>query len=409
MPIHPAIERSITQFRSNPLRTGLALLGIVFGVGSVVAMTSIGQGAQQEILATIDSMGADLVHVKARDLEDDKIAEIVNDSVGLSRADALVLRRAVPDVSAVGYRALFELGVSDLRVPPASVTVYGASENLFDLHGLRVSEGRALLPADHLRARRVVVLGAELARRAFPDGALRKRVRLQYAFFEVVGVLEDRRSATGDLPIDPEVYDRAVVMPHETMIHELAPPPIYGELDLISLRVPTTAATLEAKRVLAPLLELLHGKADDYELVAPEEILRKREAAQATLNAVLIAIAAISLIVGGIGVMNIMLANIMERVSEIGLRRAVGARRIDIRNQFLAESVTICLAGGVIGLVLGLVISYIVAWAVDLPIAFAWVSMVLSFVIAAGVGILFGIMPALRAADISPIEALQHE
>jgi putative ABC transport system permease protein len=169
-----------------------------------------------------------------------------------------------------------------------------------------------------------------------------------------------------------------------------------------------TAATLATKRLVEPLLRQLHGGLDDVQVVAPEELLRQREAAQTVLNIVLLSIAAISLLVGGIGVMNIMLANIMERIPEIGLRRAVGARRADVRNQFLLEAVLICGFGGLLGVALGFGISFGVAFFSGMPVAFPWYAALLSLGISALVGVTFGSMPALRAANINPIEALQH-
>ncbi len=412
--LRAAVTQCLSQFRSNWLRTLLTLLGIVFGVGSVIAMGSIGEGAQREILAAIEDMGANATHVKAMAVEEAKIGDVINDSVGLHRTDVAALRRVLPMASAVAYRAGHEVRVTDLRVQRHELKVFGISRGFLGLHRLETAAGRGLLGVDHGQYRRVAVIGAELARRAFggPRRAVGKRMRLDYAHFEIVGVLEARGAAAGDpdaaLPIDPEQYDMAALVPIETAHEELSPPKTYNELDMISFRVGSTEQTLAAKRVIEPTLRALHGGVVDFEVIAPEEILQQRKKAQALLNIVLVSIAAISLIVGGIGVMNIMLANIMERVSEIGLRRAVGARRRDIRNQFLLEAVMICFIGGAIGVVFGLAISYGVAAVVGLPVAFAWTSVVLAFGISVAVGIIFGLMPALRAANINPIEALQH-
>jgi putative ABC transport system permease protein len=232
---------------------------------------------------------------------------------------------------------------------------------------------------------------------------------LEYAYFEVVGILKSIRSGGGNLPIDFSLYNDAILLPFCTALEELHPAKGYAELDQVSLRVPKISDTLNTKKILGPTIKALHGGVDDFEIVAPEEILEKRQAAQSIMNVVLTAIAAISLIVGGIGVMNIMLANIMERIAEIGLRRAIGARKKDIRNQFLLESVIICFIGGCIGIVLGLLISFVVAHLASFPIAFAWESMALAFVISVGVGLIFGMVPAMRAAQVNPIEALQRE
>ncbi len=407
--MNAGVAQSLSQFRTHPLRTFLTLLGMVFGVGSVVAMVSIGAGAQREILRTIEAMGASSAHVKAKPVDEKERGEVVNDSVGLSRDDVAAVERTLPGVLRTAYRVRVKVGVTDLKVPTHGIQVLAASPDLMALHGLGVVEGRALAPLDHARRHRVAVLGASLARKAFPDGAVGRRFRLDASWFEVVGVLAARASGGRDLPIDPQVYDDAVLVPFDTATDELRPVPAYGELDLVTVGVADTAATLPAKAALVPLLKRLHGGVEDFEVFAPEEILRQREAAQSVLNIVLVSIAAISLIVGGIGVMNIMLANIMERIGEIGLRRALGARKRDIRNQFLLEAVIICFVGGLIGIILGNVISFTVAWLFALPIAFAWTSMLISFGLSATVGVLFGLVPAVRAADVDPIEALHRE
>lgn len=404
-----SIRRSFSQFATNPMRTLLTLLGIVFGVGSVVAMVSVGEGAQKQILASIEAMGATTTHIKALSVPDSELTRVVNDSAGLSRADARVLTDLHKGVTAVAWRKKCEVQVTDLPIPARSLQVMGTNADLFEAHNLNVAHGRALTTLDDRRAHRVAVIGADLAREVFPEGAIGRQIRLEYAFFEVVGVLSGSGTEGEELPVDPEVYNRAVLVPFETSLQQFRPLEPYNELDLISLKVQSTAQTLELKQLMIPVLQNLHGKVDDFEVISPEEILQQRKAAQAVLNMVLISIAAISLVVGGIGIMNIMLANIMERISEIGLRRAIGARKRDIRNQFLLESVLVCFVGGVLGLILGLGGGAVVSWVAEIPMAFAWESMVLSFGISLLVGVIFGIVPAIRAANIDPIEALRGE
>jgi len=402
------LRRSLVQFRTHPLRTALALLGMVLGVSSVVGMVSIGEGAQREIVASIEALGGDVVHVKAKEIPDDKVGEIVNDSRGLNRNDIAALKAIFTGIGDTAYARWTGLGVSDLPVSTYNIKLVAAEPALFSVHKLELQRGRGLLELDDRYGRRVAVLGADLAELAFGGDALGRRIRLGYAYFEVVGTLKPKKSG-GDLPVDPELYNRAVLVPFTTALEQLSPPDPYKEIDVISLRVGSLAETLAAKKAITPVLRALHGGVEDFEIVAPEEILEKKRATQAILNVVLICIAAISLLVGGIGVMNIMLANIMERIGEIGLRRAIGASRKDIREQFLVESVIVCFIGGVIGIVLGFAISFAVGFFFDLPVAFAWQAMAASFALSVGVGLVFGIWPAVRASRISPVEALQHE
>ena len=421
----------MSQLRTNPLRTMLTLLGVVFGVGSVVAMVSIGEGAQRDILATIEAMGAKSVHVSVRETPDTEIGKTINDSVGLSRHDVSVLEREIPGAQAVGWRASHSLAVTDTAVPTGEIALYGVNEELFRVHNLNVARGRALHAIDARSGHRVVVIGDALARRLFSgEEALGEVVRLDYSYFEVVGVLAPMGGAPAEVvegeggegaegllgggggtsgAFDASEYDMSALVPGEVMFTELAPPRIYHELDMISVEVGSTAQTMGAKAALEGVLARTHGGVRDFSIVAPEEILRQRQATQSILNAVLISIAAISLLVGGIGVMNIMLANIMERVTEIGLRRAVGATKRDIRNQFLGEAVWTCSLGGALGVALGYGASLLVGELAGLPIAFAWGSTALSFGLSLLVGVTFGLMPAMRAANVDPIDALRGE
>lgn len=400
-------RRSLVQFRTHPLRTALALLGMVLGVSSVVGMVSIGEGAQREILASIEALGGDVVHIKAKEIPEERITEIVNDSRGLNRNDILALQATVPGLGESTYARWTNLGVSDLPTATYNVKIVAAEPKLFEIHKLKVVLGRPLRQLDQQYQRKVVVLGSEIAAKAYEGSPIGKRIRLGYAYFEIVGVLAAKKSG-GDLPLDPELYNRSVIVPFDTAIQEIAVADAYKELDVISFRVESLSQTLVAKRAIGPVLKALHGGISDFEIIAPEEILEKKRATQGILNVVLISIAAISLIVGGIGVMNIMLANIMERISEIGLRRAIGASRKEIRNQFLIESVIICFVGGGIGVVLGFIVSFVVGWGFDLQVAFAWEAMVVSFGLSVGVGVVFGSWPAIRASQVNPVEALQH-
>lgn len=403
------LRRSLVQFRTHPLRTSLALLGMVLGVSSVVGMVSIGEGAQREILASIEALGGNVVHVKAKEISADKVGELVNDSRGLNRNDLTALRASVKGLGPAAWARWTDLGVSDLPAATYSAKLVSAEPGVFDLHRLKVALGRRLLASDDRYQRRVAVLGSELAEQAFgASQAIGKRIRLGYAYFEVVGVLAPK-AAGGDLPIDPSLYNRAVVVPYETAIAEITAADTYKEIDILSVEVDSIELTLEAKRGMVPVLKALHGGVEDFEIVAPEEILEKKRSTQAILNVVLICIAAISLLVGGIGVMNIMLANIMERIGEIGLRRAIGASKGDIRNQFLTEAVIICFVGGLIGVVLGFGISIAVGAIFHLRVAFAWEAMAASFGLSLTAGLIFGSWPAMRAAAINPVEALLHE
>ena len=404
-----ALSEGLVQLRSSPLRTMLTLLGVVFGVGSVVSMVSIGEGAQRQILAGIESMGATSIQVRGALGKDQNLADVVNVSVGLSQADARALEQALGVEHAVAARAVYAPKVSSLPLPASELHVIGVTASVFDASRLAVEQGRRLSVWDERQASAFAVLGSALASRLFGREAVGKWIRLDYAWFQVVGVLAPRDAGAGGESETEVSYDKSVVVPYPALRELLEPPRLYGDLDRISLRLATIEETLPAKRVAERLLGNLHGGAKDFEVISPEELLRKRKETQYVMTAVLTAIAAISLLVGGIGVMNIMLANVSERVAEIGVRRAIGATRRDILVQFLIESTTICVIGGAMGAALGLVAAVVASQIMGLPVIVAWQALVLSVVISVVVGVTSGMIPAKRAADLDPIEALRGE
>ncbi|MFO0758876.1 MAG: ABC transporter permease [Byssovorax sp.] len=404
-----ALSEGLVQLRSSPLRTLLTLLGVVFGVGSVVSMVSIGEGAQRRILAGIEAMGATSLQIRSAPSKDQGLSDLVNVSVGLSRADALALTQALGKDRLLSARAVYAPKVTSLPIPPTELKVIGVSASVFDTSKLVVARGRRIQSFDEQQASAHAVLGAALAERLFGGDAVGKWIRLDYAWFLVVGVLAPRsEGAEGEASADV-AYDKSVVVPYSALRELLEPPRIYGDLDQISVRMDTIEQTLPAKYVADRLLSSLHGGAKDFEVISPEELLERRKETQNVMTAVLTAIAAISLLVGGIGVMNIMLANVSERVAEIGVRRAIGATRRDVLVQFLLESTMICVLGGAAGAALGLAAAFIVAKVMGMPAVFAWQALVLAVVISVTVGVTSGIIPAKRAADLNPIEALRGE
>ncbi|MEO7331902.1 MAG: ABC transporter permease [Minicystis sp.] len=404
-----ALSEGLVQLRSSPLRTLLTLLGVVFGVGSVVSMVSIGEGAQRQILAGIEAMGATSLHIRSSPPKDQGLSDLVNVSVGLSRADARALSKALGGDHAVATRALYAPKVSNLPVPATELKVIGATAQVFDTSKLQVAKGRRLSVWDERQASAFAVLGSALAQRVFGDEAIGKWIRIDYAWFQVVGVLAPRAEGAEGEAGGQVSYDKSIVVPYSALRELLEPPRIYGDLDLISIRMDTIEETLPAKQVAERLLGNLHGGAKDFEVISPEELLERRKETQNIMTAVLTAIAAISLLVGGIGVMNIMLANVSERVAEIGVRRAIGATRRDVLFQFLLESTMICVLGGAVGAVLGLAAAFVVAQVMGMPAVFAWQALVIAVLISVVVGVSSGLIPAKRAADLNPIEALRGE
>ncbi|MFT3768894.1 MAG: ABC transporter permease [Minicystis sp.] len=356
-------------------------------------------------------MGATSLHVQSAVSKDQNLADLVNVSVGLSQADARALEKALGVEHAVAARAVYTPKVSNLPLPASELKVIGVTASVFDASRLRLQKGRRISIWDERQASATAVIGSALADRLFAGEAVGKWIRLDYAWFQIVGVLAPQEGGgEGESAGESAVsYDKSIVVPYPALRELLEPQRTYGDLDRISIRMGSIEETLPAKRVADRLLGNLHGGASDFEVISPEELLQKRKETQYVMTAVLTAIAAISLLVGGIGVMNIMLANVSERVTEIGVRRAIGATRRDVLFQFLIESITICVIGGAIGAVLGLVAALVATQIMGLPVVFAWQALVLAVVISVVVGVASGLIPAKRAADLNPIEALRGE
>lgn len=403
------IKHSLTQFYSNPLRVILTLLGIIFGVASFVAMVAMGEGAKEEISKMIEAMGANVTRITVKDVPEESLQEIVKNSSGLSVSDSIGITQLVDDEVIVGYRSKLHVGVTDLGIDARSIEVFGFSTNLNQIENLPLSQGRSFLPFDHQGSKRVCVIGANIAREAFEDNPLGQHIRIRESYFEIIGVLADQQEMSGEFSYNRSAYNDAIIIPHETLTAELESPKAYNEIEMISVQVATTEDTLKIKEKIAPYLLRAHGGITDFDITAPEEILKQKESTQDLLNLVFISISAISLVVGGIGVMNIMLANIMERISEIGLRRALGAKKADIRNQFIGESMTTCFVGGGLGIILGYCGTFLASFLLDIPVVFSWGAVLVSTILSTLIGLGFGLFPAIKAAKINPIEALHHD
>ncbi len=248
-----ALSEGLVQLRGSPLRTLLTLLGVVFGVGSVVSMVSIGEGAQRQILSSIEAMGATSLHVQSAVSKDQSLSDLVNVSVGLSQADALALEKALGVEQAVAARAVYTPKVSSLPIPAAEIRVVGITASVFDPSRLRLQKGRRLSIWDERQASATAVLGSALAERLFAGDAVGKCIRLDYAWFQIVDVLAPQEGGEGDGPGDLS-YDKGVIIPYPPLRELLEPPRTYGDLDRISIRMGSIEETLpcKARRRSAP-------------------------------------------------------------------------------------------------------------------------------------------------------------
>ena len=429
-----AFRSALDNLAAHKLRSALTMLGMIFGVGAVIAMMSIGAGAERQALASIERLGLRNVLVRAKTFKDDELREIRQQSLGVSQRDAAAISEAVPGVDLVvprihidPYKVISPSGKTD------GAAVYGVTSRYADLAHLALAEGRFLDPLDESTHAQVCVIGPEVRRDLFGYGqALGEVVKVNDVWLEVVGVLasdaspaatatgaggaggpgkgsEGGEAATASPSGSSGPSSREIYLPLSTADRKFEHPVLASPLDEIVVRLKDGVSGEETSGLMRDLLDRLHAGTGDYELVVPEALLAESRRTQRLFNVVMGAIAGISLLVGGIGIMNIMLATVLERTREIGVRRAVGARRGDIRFQFIVESFAISLIGGVAGIVAGLALARGVAAYAGWQTIVTGASILLATGVAMTVGLASGIYPATRAASLDPIEALRYE
>jgi len=389
------------SLRIHKLRSILSILGVVFGVAAVVAMSSVGEGARRETLAQIAALGIDTVTVKPAPRPPGELQS----SLPLRTAESL--GQVVPGVRATAPLRVAELA-ADAGGRASVVTALGTTPAYHDAARLELAAGRFLADLDVSDRKRVAVLGAQVVRALYPlDSPLGRSVRLGGDFFRVIGVLEERASPRGrGAAIHARDLNRAVIVPLPALDRGAGHDP--AGVDEIVLRLGAAEDVLPAAEVARAVVRRTTG-GPAPEVVVPREILRQRERTQRVFNVVTGAVAAISLLVGGIGIMNIMLASVAERTREVGVRRALGARRRDVAAQFLVESSLLTAIGGVLGSAVGLVGAGAIQAFAGWPTAIHPLMLVAALLVATLVGVGFGFYPAWHAAGLDPVEALRRD
>jgi putative ABC transport system permease protein len=409
MTLLQAFLEALESLNGNKLRSGLTVLGIVIGVAAVIAMLAVGQGAEASITGSISGIGTNLLFVFRGDPGDN----IRNPKpLTLSDADALRDQFAVPSVAAVAP-ALQGNSMVSFGGEQTSPQLFGVTPEYFQVRNLIVAEGE-LITEEHMLGRAsVVILGPEVAVALFghADGVTGETVRIEGQPFRVIGVLESK----GGGAFGSE--DNQAIVPFTTAQTRLIRRSTSDRVDIIFVQAVSGDVVPQASEEIAQILRTRHRTpvgADDFTIFTQQDLLTTFASITGILTIFLGGIAGISLLVGGIGIMNIMLVSVTERTREIGLRKALGARRRDILIQFLTESSLLSLIGGIIGILFGWLISFIVGQvAAANDTAFTPVvginAIALATLFSAAVGLFFGIYPANRAASLEPVEALRYE
>ncbi|MCP5050195.1 MAG: FtsX-like permease family protein [bacterium] len=411
MKLRLEFSEAVESLMHHKLRTVLTLLGMIFGVGAVIAMLSIGKGAEQEALQLIDSMGLRNIIVKEKVNSDDRLKEIRESSMGLTLQDLNAARETLPFLSS--YNATKHINVYALfsHASGSDASVWGVTPTHREMANLEMSKGRFLLPIDDLTYAQVCVIGSRVGQVLFPgEEPMGKHLKINHAWFTVVGVLKDKNLSKNEFEgISLKGEQNNIYVPLQTALKGFQFKPLESEIDEFRVRLEKGVPSSTAAATLMHLLKRRHKDTDDFSMIVPEALLEQHRKTQQIFTIVMACIAGISLLVGGIGIMNIMLATVLERTREIGLRRAVGATQADIRRQFILETVAVSAMGGALGIVFGfslaIAISAFTGWAVGWSIS----AILLSVGVCAAIGLLFGIYPAIQASRLDPIQALRHD
>ncbi|MBL7973661.1 MAG: ABC transporter permease [Candidatus Kapabacteria bacterium] len=429
----------------NKLRTWLTTLGIVFGVGSVIAMLSVGKGAELEILEQMKALGANNIIIKPvmeqQDEEKQKEQEsgktkVKKWSPGLTVNDMLSIPHVIPTVEFASPEIVVEC-LALREGMKRTVKLVGVDSSYFTATEFHLHSGSFINSMQTHNGSAVCVIGWAAKTKFFAtEEAIGKQVKCGDLWLTVVGVLQEKKINQQTLKHlgirDPNLD---VYSPYTTVLRRFRNRSMltkasinrgnnrnddeekepteeqknYNQLDKIIVRVKQSNQSTAIAGIISSMLERRHNHSVDFEVVVPELLLKQEQRTKDIFNIVLGAIASISLIVGGIGIMNIMLASVLERTKEIGTRRAIGATKTDIIIQFLAEAISLSIGGGFAGIILGFILSISIEKFADIKTIITPVSVAISFVVAAGIGLLFGYLPARRAADLNPIVALRYE
>lgn len=441
---------AIEAIQQNKMRSLLTSLGIIFGVASVIAMLAIGQGAQQQVLQQIKLLGTNNVIIKSvpqqkegtvQDEQSQAKAKPQPFSPGLTLSDMRSINKIVPHIEYVSPEVIYETTfIRSGRMRTGKLV--GVNKGYFNINNFSFLSGYSFTELQLKASEPVCIIGYDIRAKFFAGvNPIGKRIKAGHLWLTVVGVLNERQLTTENIKnLGIRNYNLDIYIPITTAllrfknrgavsqqeVEESAGGTIiffggggisfgsgssdgnYNQLDKMIIQVTNNKYSVQIADIVRRMLKRRHNEVVDFEIIVPQLLLKQEKRTKQIFNIVLACIASISLIIGGIGIMNIMLASIVERYREIGLRRAVGALERDIKLQFLTEALVLSITGGFLGVILGIALSYIIQITAGVITLVTLWSILLSFSVAMIIGIVFGYFPALKAAQKDPVEALHH-
>jgi putative ABC transport system permease protein len=430
----------------NKVRSFLTALGIIFGVASVISMQAIGRGTQQAILDQIKLVGVNniVIEHKVPDPKENNQEESSGNakkepaSLGLSLADAESIGKQIPNIARISPETVYDV-FAIRNGKGKSAKLIGVSPDYFSILTLPIETGRTFTADEVQSAMPICIIGSDVKKQFFGgEDPIGKSLKCGTLWLKVVGVLAGRqlndetasklKITNGKLNVYVPIHTVLIRYKNRGLItksrvesgnngfmfgddnnSQPKDEPDYHQIDKLIVQVTDAKYMSSVSDVISRLLTRRHNGADDFTITIPELLLQQQQDTENTFNLVLGIIAAISLLVGGIGIMNIMLVSVVERMREIGIRQALGATQNDIIFQFLAEAILISISGGIIGILLGISISKLITQFSHILTIITAFSVILSFLVSATVGLIFGVAPARKAASQDPVESLRHE
>ena len=435
-------SEAIRVILANKIRTLLTSLGIIFGVAAVITMLAIGNGAEKEILSQLELVGVNNIVITPipdekddnnEDESDDGNQEAIRFSKGLDMLDVASIKKQIPSVKTISPEIILDTYVIK-NGRQSNVKLIGISPYYFDTGNISIESGTNFSEVQVKNTFPVCIIGKKIEKKLFTgESAVGKQIKVKDVWLQVIGVIEEKfisdnaQENLGIRDLNQDIYipiktflvrykDRKTIKVATRSFNsnqqgpkKRIPRGNYHQIDKLVIQVDKSSQLSATADVLSRMLKRRHNGMLDFEISIPIQLLKQQQKTKQIFNIVLIIIAGISLLIGGIGIMNIMLASVLERTKEIGIIRAIGATQEDVILQFLTESVLVSIGGGIIGIILGVLASYILELTTGIETILSLSSILLSFFVATLIGLIFGIAPAKSAASKSPIEAIRHE